>query len=96
MKTVLYFVLSLLTIVYVGILCYLNICPDAVTTGTVIGEILKYVQLYGGVVLVFVFAFVNFFGSPLKAVFFTILIVVAIAFIVTAIIPQFITIPKIS
>ncbi len=90
MKTILYFILSLLTIVYVGLMCYLNIYPDAVNAGTLIGNILKYVQLYGGIVLVFVFAFVNFFGSPLKAVFFTILIIVAIAFIVTAVVPQFI------
>ena len=90
MKTVLYFILSILTIVYVGVLCYLNICPDAVNATTVIGQILKYVQAYGGVALVFVFAFVNFFGSPLKVVFFTILIIVAIAYIVTAVLPQFI------
>ena len=96
MKTVLYFILSILTIVYVGFMCYLNIFPDDVNATTVLGQILKYIQLYGGIVLVFVFAFVNFFGSPLKAVFFTILIIVAIAFVITAVVPQFISIPKLG
>ena len=92
MKTILYFILSLLTIVYVGFMCYLNIFPNAIIGTDFFSQFLKYLQMYGGIVLVFIFAFVNFFGSPLKVVFFTILIIVALAFIITAVIPQFINI----
>ncbi len=88
MKTVLYFILSLLTIVYVGLMCYINIVPSALLAGTWFAKVLQIVSQYGGVALVFVFAFVNFFGSPLKAVFFTILIVVAIFYIITAVVPD--------
>lgn len=88
MKTVLYFVLSILTIVYVGFMCAINIAPGLIETGTTFGQFLEFVRQYGGVILVFIFAFVNFFGSPLKAVFFTILILVAIFYIITAAAPQ--------
>lgn len=87
MKTVLYFILSIVTIVYVGFMCYVNIVPSALVAPTVFAKFLNMVVRYGGVFLVFVFAFVNFFGSPLKAVFLTVLILVAICYIVTIIIP---------
>lgn len=87
MKTVLYFILSILTIVYVGFMCYVNIVPSSLEATTAFAKFLNIVVQYGGVFLVFVFAFVNFFGSPLKAVFFTILILVAIAYVITIIIP---------
>lgn len=88
MKTALYFILSLLTIVYVGFMCAININPALVEGGGAFAQFLSFVRQYGGVILVFVFAFVNFFGSPLKAVFFTILILVAIFYIITAAAPQ--------
>ena len=90
MKTALYFILSILTIVYVGFMSYINVVPTAIDPSTTFGMILQIISQYGGVILVFVFAFVNFFGSPLKAVFFTILILVAIAYVLTIIIPRFI------
>lgn len=88
MKTVLYFVLSILAIAYVGFMCALNINPGLIESAGAFGKFLEFVRQYGGVILVFVFAFVNFFGSPLKAVFFTILIIVAIFYIITAAAPQ--------
>ena len=88
MKTVLYFVLSILTIVYVGFMSAINIAPWLIESAGVFGEWLEFVRQYGGVILVFVFAFVNLFGSPLKAVFFTILILVAVFYCITAFAPQ--------
>ena len=88
MKTILYFVLSVLTIVYVGFMCYVNISPSVLEATTSWGAFMRIVAQYGGVALVFVFAFVNFFGSPLKAIFFTVLILVAIMYLLTAVAPN--------
>lgn len=88
MKTVLYFVLSILTIAYVAFMCCVNIAPGLIESAGAFGQFLNFVRQFGGVILVFIFAFVNFFGSPLKAVFLTILILVALFYAITAIFPQ--------
>ncbi len=84
MKTILYFVLSVISIVYLLCLAYLNINPEVAGT---IGTILGYVAKYGGLVIILAFAAINFFGNPFKIAFFILLVVVAILYIVTAIIP---------
>lgn len=88
MKTIIYFILSLLTILYVGILCFMNIYGDVTALGTW-GTILTYIELYGGIVIVFLYAFINFFGSPLKAVFFTLLVLVMVIYLLTIFLPSF-------
>lgn len=84
MKTILYFILSILAIFYVVILAYLNIDPNV---GGTIGTILGYVAKYGGLVLILAFAGINFFGNPLKIAFFVLLVIAIVLYIITAVIP---------
>jgi len=90
MKTILYFILSVLVIVYVAVLCMFNILGEAtVMAWETWGTILKGIADYGGVALVFFFALVNFFCSPLQVVFFVLLTLVIIIYILTCTIPSF-------
>ena len=90
MKTVLYFVLSIAVIIYVAALCILNIVGlSGVLAWGAIGTIINGIATYGGIAIVFLFAFINFFGSPLKVVFFVLLILVLIIYILTLAIPSF-------
>ena len=86
MKTVIYFIISLLSLLYIGVLCYLNIGPDISALGS-FGKILSFVGRYGGVIIIFVFAFSNFIGNPLKVVFFILLVLVGILFLITSFAP---------
>lgn len=83
MKPILYFILACLTIIYIGFLCYVNIV--GITT---ISTVLYYISIYGGLGIALLYAAINFFGSPLKIVFFILLIVMAILLILTASIPN--------
>lgn len=86
-KKVIYFVLSILAIVYIG-----TLVADAiglVNTAT-LGEfatVLSYVKIYGGVVLVFMYACTNFTGNIFKIVLFILLLLVAILFVLVQIAP---------
>ncbi len=84
MKTILYFILSLISMVYIICLAYLNLDPNV--SGTM-GQILHYVATYGGLVIILAFAAVNFFGNPFKIAFFVILVIVVVLYILTAVIP---------
>ena len=86
MKTIIYFALSVIVIFYLGCLCALNIVPN-ISGGA--GEFLNIVADYGGIVIILAFAAVNFFGSPLKTVFFVLLVLVAIIYVLTLVIPDF-------
>ncbi len=81
MKSTLYFVLALLTIGYIGFLCYVNIAGEF--TG-----VLGYVSVYGGLIIALLYAAINFFGNPLKIVFFILLILSVIVLILTIVIPE--------
>lgn len=81
MKKILYFVLACLTIVYIGFLCYVNIA--GISAGW-----MNYVAVYGGLVIALLYAAINFFGSPLKIVFFILLIVSVVVLILTIAIPD--------
>lgn len=81
MKSILYFILAVLTIVYIGFLCYVNIAGDF--TG-----VLKYISVYGGLIIALLYAGINFFGNPLKIVFFILLILAVIVLILTIVIPD--------
>ena len=84
MKTILYFILSIVSIVYIICLAYLNIDPEV---GGTIGTILGYVAKYGGLVIILAFAGINFFGNPLKIAFFVLLVIAVVLYILTVAIP---------
>ena len=83
MKTVLYFILAVLTIVYIGFLCYVNLIGIEA-----ISLVLSYIAIYGGLGIALLYAAINFFGSPLKIVFFILLVVTTIILILTIAIPD--------
>lgn len=80
MKKIIYFILAVITIAYVGFLCYINIVPPT-------SEILNYISIYGGLAIALAYAAVNFFGSPLKVVFFVLLVVAVVVLALTIAIP---------
>jgi hypothetical protein len=89
MKKVIYTILSILSIVYIGFL----IVDVMNTNGQIeMGGFEKWFDLivrFGGVAIIFCFALVNFAGSPLKTVFFIILIVAIVAYVIVMCAPDF-------
>ena len=81
MKKIIYFIFALITIVYVAFLCYYNIT-------NVSSQVLDYIAIYGGLVIALMYVAVNFFGSPLKIVFFVLLVLMVIVLILTIAIPD--------
>ena len=81
MKKIIYFIFALITIVYVAFLCYYNIT-------NVSSQVLDYIAIYGGLVIALMYAAVNFFGSPLKIVFFVLLVLMVLILILTIAIPD--------
>ena len=91
MKKVLYTVLSILSIVYIGFLIV-----DAVRAATAwnpdmgwFAKVFDLIVRFGGVAIIFCFALVNFAGSPLKTVFFIVLIVAIVVYVVVLAAPDF-------
>ncbi len=88
MKTVIYFILSICAIVYIAALSTLQICgAELVASWGTIGTILAGIATYGGIALILLFARVNFFGNPIKVVFFILLILAAIFYVVSCAAP---------
>lgn len=83
MKSIVYFILALLTIVYIGFLCYVNIY--GIQT---LAPIFNYIAIYGGLGIALLYAAVNFFGNPLKIVFFILLVVMVVVLILTIVMPD--------
>ncbi len=83
MKSIVYFLLAVLTIAYVGFLCYVNIYGIENISKT-----LYYLSIYGGLAIALLYAAVNFFGNPLKIVFFLLLVVMVILLILTIAMPD--------
>lgn len=81
MKSILYFVLACLTVVYIGFLCYVNIVGSTAMWMT-------YISVYGGLAIALAYAVINFFGNPLKMVFFILLIIAVVVLILTIAIPD--------
>lgn len=81
MKKIVYFVLACLTIIYIGFLCYANIIVDGPAW-------FYYLEVYGALGIAIAYAFINFFGSPLKMVFFILLIVAVVALVLSVCIPD--------
>ncbi len=88
MKKIFYFVLSICALLYIATLCVLNVAGDAVASWETWGTIISGIGTYGGLAIIFLFAFLNFFGNPLKIVFFVLLIIVTIICILTSAIPE--------
>ena len=80
MKKILYFILAVLTIIYVFFLCYYNIAGSASVA-------LKYVAIYGGLIIALTYAIINFIGNPLKVVFFILLGISILLLVLTIAIP---------
>ncbi len=83
MKSIVYFILALLTIVYIGFLCYVNIYGIQN-----LAPIFNYISIYGGLGIALLYAAVNFFGNPLKIVFFILLVVMVVLLILTIAMPD--------
>lgn len=83
MKSILYFILAVLTIIYIGFLCYVNIIGLEN-----IAQALNYVAIYGGLAISLTYAAINFFGSPLKTVFFILLVIAVVVLILTIALPD--------
>jgi len=89
MKKVLYTVLSILSIIYIGFL----ICNEIMDAGWQpnLGGFAMWFDLivkFGGVAIIFCFALVNFAGSPLKTVFFILLILAIVFYIIVIATPE--------
>ena len=82
MKSIIYFLLAVLTIVYIGFLCYVNMIGIEN-----LSSVLYYLSIYGGVAIALLYAAINFFGNPLKIVFFILLVVMVILLILTSAMP---------
>lgn len=91
MKKVIYTILSILSIVYIAFLA-VNIVRTNTGWNPDLGVFAKWFDLiinFGGIAIIFCFALVNFAGSPLKTVFFILLILAIICYIVVLIVPDF-------
>ncbi len=81
MKTILYFVLAVLTIVYIALLCYCNVAVE-------VNETIRLIANYGGLAIMLAYAAINFFGNPLKIAFFILLVLATVFLILTAVMPD--------
>ena len=81
MKTVLYFVLAVLTIGYIALLCYCNVAVE-------VNKTIQMIANYGGLAIMLAYAGINFFGNPLKIAFFILLVLATVFLILTAVIPN--------
>lgn len=84
-KKVVYFILSILAIAYIG-----TLVADAIglIDVSILGEFatfLAYFKTYGGVVIVFLYACTNFTGNIFKIVLFLLLVLMAILFVLVQI-----------
>ena len=80
-KKIVYFVLSILAILYIG-----TLVADAVgvINASALGEfatVLQYFKTYGAVAIVFLYACTNFTGNIFKIVLFILLLLVMILYI---------------
>lgn len=90
MKRVLYTILSILSIVYIGFLI-VNVIKTQTSWNPDMGAFAKWFDMivnFGGVAIIFCFALVNFAGSPLKTVFFILLILAIVVYIIVLATPD--------
>jgi len=92
MKKALYTILSILSILYIGVLIVDVLRGDATSWNPDFGAFEKWFDLivhFGGIAIIFCFALVNFAGSPLKTGFFIALIVAIVVYVAVLLAPQF-------
>ena len=87
MKKILYTVLSILSIIYIGFLI-VNVCRGSNTFGG-FESWFNLIVNFGGVAIIFCFALVNFAGSPVKVAFFIALIIVIVLYVIVLAAPEF-------
>ena len=91
MKKVLYTILSILSIVYIAFLA-VNVVKTQTDWNPDFGGFEPWFNAivnFGGIAISFCFALVNFAGSPLKTVFFILLILAIVAYIIVLCVPDF-------
>ncbi len=88
MKKAIYFILSICVIAYIALMIYVAAVPSLETLGSW-GKVLRYVSMYGGVILLFLFAMTNFTGNIFKIILLILLILVTIFYIVVVAMPDY-------
>ena len=81
MKKALYTILSICSIAYIACLV-LNMIASKFGWTWVDAWWFDLIINFGGVAIIFAFALVNFAGSPLKTVFFILLVLVIVAYVI--------------
>ena len=92
MKKLIYTILSVCAIIYIGFLI-VNVIIQKTAWAPDMGGfqgVFDFIVNFGGVAIIFAFALVNFAGNPLKVVFFVLLILAIIAYIIALAVPDFI------
>ena len=92
MKKIIYTILSICAIIYIGFLV-VNVIITKTTWAPDMGNfqgVFDFIVNFGGVAIIFTFALVNFAGSPLKVAFFILLIIAIIVYIIVLACPDFI------
>lgn len=92
MKKVIYTILSILSIVYIAFLVVNVVKTQTTIWNPDMGAFQKWFDLivnFGGVAIIFCFALVNFAGSPLKTIFFILLILAIVCYIIVLAVPDF-------
>ena len=90
MKKVMYTILSVLSIIYIVFLA-LHVINTNTDWNPNMGWFAKWFELivnFGGIAIIFCFALVNFAGSPLKTVFFILLIAAIVLYVIVLATPD--------
>ena len=93
MKKILYTILSILSIVYIAFLAVNIVRTNVAAWNPDFGwfeKVFKIIVDFGGIAIIFCFALVNFAGSPLKTVFFILLILAIVLYMIVLAAPDFI------
>ncbi len=92
MKKLIYTILSICAIIYIGFLI-VNVIIQKTAWAPDMGGfqgVFDFIVNFGGVAIIFAFALVNFAGNPLKVVFFVLLILAIVAYIIVLAVPDFV------
>lgn len=84
-KKILNYCIAVITIIYIGFLCYYNIAKGGFSFS---GDVLVNIAIYGGCVIAIVSAILNIIGMPFQSIFLIILTLFIVIFILTMIIPD--------
>lgn len=88
MKRLIYFILSICVIAYIGLMIYVAAVPNLEALGQW-GTALRYISMYGGVALLFAFAITNFTGNIFKILLLILLVAVTVFYIVVVACPDY-------